>query len=117
MNDITALTRELSVINDRLIILRNQKSVIQAKLDTDRSLNFIKEHKIIRADIDFSCQNDDFTLWHISAYVNWLKKNSTKKWCSWNERIYLTTDIIKGKMDFNASARLSDLGAYDDKTI
>ena len=90
---------------EKLRLLLMEKANLIRLLENAESSFFIKENKIRKKDVQGPPDAWFGTIWE---YSKWVRENSTKKWITWNGRLYKTKDIISGKMP-ETQGRYEDL--------
>jgi len=74
-----------------------------------KSVAFIEANSVRIEDVEMS--SGDGKPWFGTAWEfgKWLKANSDKRFCEWNETIYFTAELAEGRMDSKASGTISEL--------
>ena len=101
------LLREIEIIDVKIKWLEHAKKDMQEIIYKEESIEFIEQNGINKSNTQFSSEEGLEMFWHVSNYATFLK-DSSKKWCEWNERIFLTTDIVNGR-HIPTKARLKEL--------
>jgi hypothetical protein len=88
---IASLEAEIRPLADRLQKLKRQKRKVDSR-------DFIAANRITLDDVEMSI--GDKKPWFETAWEfgKWLAGNSKKVWAEWNGRIYLTSDLVNGRM-------------------
>lgn len=92
--------------------LQRRVRELQSIEDDLRSRNFIEVNKVTRDQLQLS--KGDGVPWfgYFKAFGDWLAAtNSTKRFCEWNGRIYFTSEVIAGRMEYDAPGRADDVPA------
>ena len=99
---------ELIKIEFDLECLNNRHRFIKEKVSRWKSIQFISDNNIKAADVEMSADHV-MPGESISKFGGWLKTNSKKHWCEFNNRIYLTSEVIDGSVELNGIGRISEL--------
>lgn len=103
------IDRELAAIQEQLRPLWKRREQLTAERDQLLSRQWIEINGVTPANTQSS---NPPGVWfsHIEDYRRWLSEQSTpKQFCEWNGRIYFTSEILAGRIDQNAPARIDDL--------
>lgn len=87
-SELESVHRHLAELNDTLVPLVAQHGRLHRRREELESLQFIRDHKIRREDVEFS---SGAGFWFTSAleFAAWLNTNkSRKRWVEWNGRLY-----------------------------
>lgn len=94
--------RQIGSLEDRARKLRNVLRKIE-------SIEYIKANSITKDDVQLS-SGDDVpyfdTAW---TFAEWLKDNSTKRYCEWNNKIYFRHDLVNGRLTTESKGWVTEL--------
>lgn len=106
---------ELETIEAQLKELIEESRALQKKIDALSnkkaellSLAYIKEHNITPDDVEFLDGEGMPYFSILFKWAQWLAANSTKRFCEWNNRVYLTGDVINQNLP-DSVCRVNDL--------
>lgn len=100
---------QIEELNFKLEPLIRKKQELNRRLRQLKSIDYIDSKGIKKDDVE-SCTGDDRPWFGtITSFTNWLKMNSTKKYCDWNGWIYEISELIEGRMDQNPLGMCEDL--------
>ena len=111
MMEINEIKELIEKINKQIKPLLKEKERLNANLRKEESLAFIRANNITKNDVQRCDDKDMPWLGDVCKFGEWLKMNSSKKWCCWNNSLYLASEIIAGRMARKAP------GSYEDLTI
>ena len=95
--EIAELEKRSESVNRALRVCRENLRALKAK-------EFIRINKITMDDIEMP-EGDGKPYFHtIDAFIDWLRKNSTKNWAVWNTQLHRASDLLAG--------RWTDSGVY-----
>lgn len=106
--DSAALRATLRVIDARMAPLIEWRDKTQRELARAESLEFIRDNRIRRSDVETTDGPGKPWFGGIHTFVEWLRENSTLPYAEWNGRIYSREDLIANRMP-PAPGRVSDL--------
>ena len=100
---------EIQQIAEQMKPLIARTDVLNRERRRLKSVAFIEANNVRREDVEMS--SGDGKPWFGTAWQfgEWLKANSDKRFCEWNETIYLTAELAEGRMDSEASGTISEL--------
>ena len=96
--EIVQIERELKQIQLQIDPLAERSDRLNREIQRLRSLEFITLNHVRKEDIEMSIGDGKPWFNTIWDFAEWLKLNSTKRFCEWNERIYFMAQIINGSM-------------------
>ena len=103
------IERELDLLTKELRPLLDKQWRLNEALRKAKSLQYIKVNNISLSDVEMSSGDGKPYFGHIKQYGEWLKLNSDKPYCEWNEEIYLTSEIINGFLRSDGTGLVEDL--------
>lgn len=110
MNTLSEVRQEIEAIKEKLRPLFARMDEL-SRLEKDiESKLWIEANKVTRDQVEMSSGDDKPTFGDVYTFGNWLKLNSKKRFCEWNERIYFSAEIIRGRM-CDSPGRVSELPA------
>ncbi len=89
--------------------LLKEKWELTHLLDRTKSKEFIRVNGIKKIDVQTSDDEDLPWFGYIGDFGRWLENNTDKEWCCWNGTIYMTSEIIAGRMSYDPCAFYEDL--------
>lgn len=92
------LEEAINIIDAKLNGLQKERHYLNNLLTTLKSKEFIELNQITKDGVIHSDGKDVPHFHTVYKFGKWLSDNSDKHWTEWNGRIYLTADLIKGKM-------------------
>lgn len=107
---IQEIQSELRSIDAQIDPLVRRKNQLLNNLRTLRSLAWIEANGVRLKDVQLS--SGDGIPWHgtIDAFREWLASRIKKKrFCEWNGRLFVTSDVVAGSFDMNGPGQLCDL--------
>lgn len=91
-NEIENLEKEIKPLNSKLNSLHHQKRNLMSK-------EFIRVNNITKDDVEFYTGDEDKPYFFcITNFIEWLKRNSNKRFAEWNGGIYFQSDLKAGRM-------------------
>ena len=106
---IEQVKRELADIADKMKPLAARAEVLNRERRRLQSIAFIEANGVRKDDVEMSSGNGKPWFGTVWEFATWLKTNSTKRFCEWNESIYFTAEIVRGRMDQEAPATIREL--------
>jgi len=101
---------EICAINYQLLPLEKRQRELIVERRKLHSLNFIKENSVRLDDVELSEGNGKPFFNRVNDFSRWMKNHSiTRRFCEWNNTIYLTSEIMSGRMDPTAPGSVKDL--------
>lgn len=96
--DVVSAIRPLQI---RLEALRMERAKLASR-------NWIAANGVKREDVE-TVDGEGKPYFGIAyKFIEWLKANSTKRFCEWNGRIYYTSEMITGRMNLDSSPAFLD---------
>ncbi len=114
MERIEQIERELANIEEQRLQLTRRSCDLTQEHSRLRSKAFIAANGICREDVQMMDADDVPWLPHVLAFAEWLRANSTKRFCEWCGVIYFTAEIMniqtfRDRMPRDAPGRIEDL--------
>lgn len=81
-----------------IIPLKTRIEAIDRELRKAKSVEFIADNGITKADVELPGGHADLYFHTIDLFIDWLRKFSKKNWAEWNGRIYLVSDLLNNRM-------------------
>jgi len=108
---------ELEQIDAKIKSVVNQIAYYQTMADDLRkekrelsSRQFIEEHKPTLDEVEMSSGEGKPYFGHVWAFTHWMKENNTdKRFCEWNEIVYLTSEMLQGRMSQTEFTAIEDI--------
>ena len=101
---------ELQQIAEQMKPLVARVETLNRERSRLKSLSFIEANGIRKDDVEMSSGSGKPFFGVVYEFGKWLKKNSNKRFCEWNGRIYFTAEIANGLMAPDAPGIAKDLG-------
>lgn len=100
---------ELRFIAEQMKPLMKRSSELNRERRRLKSIAFIEANGVRREDVEMSSSDDKPWFGNIMQFGEWLKSNSNKRFCEWNEMIYFTVEVVNGRMDPDAAGTIREL--------
>jgi hypothetical protein len=108
---------ELEQIEADIKSVVNQIKSCQAVVDELRkakrellSKRFIEKHKPTIGEVEMSSGEGKPYFGHVWAFTHWMKENNIdKRFCEWNEIVYLTSEMLQGRMSQTEFTTIEDI--------
>lgn len=107
------LEQEIANTQNQIAPLKQKLDKLIRERNTVKSKLFIKINNITLENVEMSSGEGKPWFSTIMDFAKWMRKNGiTKRFCEWNGTIYFTAEILNGKMDRDAPARITELEGY-----
>lgn len=100
--EITKLHSQIHQLKQKVELLESTKRHLKSKA-------FIELYSVTKNQVELSDGEGKPWFGTVHEFGGWLKRHSSKRFCEWNSYIYLTSEIIAGRMDREACGLVSDL--------
>lgn len=109
------LNLEIAEIDVQIEVLKKRREPLRREKRDLESNAFISMYSITLDDVQLSRGDGVPHHGHIMNFANWMKENGiTKRFCEWNGLLYLTAEIIAGRMDHDAPGQIRDVPGYQE---
>lgn len=99
--EIADVTSAIKPLSNRLEALKRERIHLLSR-------NWIAANGVSIENVELSSGDGKPYFGIAYKFIEWLKANSTKRFCEWNGRIYYTSEMITGRMDYDSSPALLD---------
>lgn len=106
---LTEIKREMMGLSARIKPLQEQLAVLGSERRALESRIFIGVNGIKRDDVELSSGEGKPWFGTYVEFGRWLKINSSKPWAEWNGWIYNASDVITGRLPYDAPGCVSEL--------
>jgi hypothetical protein len=77
------------------------------------SKQFIEKYKPTLDEIEMSSGEGKPYFGHVWAFTHWMKENNIdKRFCEWNEMVYLASDMLQGRMSQTEFTAIEDIKRF-----
>ncbi len=74
------------------------------------SKRFIEKYKPTLDEVEMSSGEGKPYFGHVWSFTHWMKENDTnKRFCEWNEIVYLTSEMLQGRMSQTEFTTIEDI--------
>jgi len=91
--------QQIADLEARIKPLMSLLEGLRAVKRKEESVEFVRVNKITKEDVERPDWEGRPYLWNIYDFANWMRDNNCqRRFCTWNGRIYFTSDILAGLM-------------------
>jgi len=95
----TTTDQQIADLESRIKPLASLLEGLRAVKRKEDSVEFVRVNKITKEDVERPDGDDKPWFFDICKFARWMRDNNCqRRFCTWNGRIYFTSDILTGRM-------------------